>query len=152
MAETREGKFALDIRRWVEKAKDNADKVVRATGQEVLTRVVMRTPVGNPDLWKRKAPKGYVGGRLRANWFVSINEPSQQTRQSIDQGGQLTIAEGTSILSEASAGPPIYIMNNLPYAIPIEYGHSAIQSPAGMVRVTTVEFQAIVNDAVKALS
>lgn len=152
MAETREGKFTLDIKRWCEKAQGNADKVVRATAMECLGRIVMRTPVGNPDNWKvKRAPPGYVGGRLRGSWVVSVDAPSTRAPARIDPSGAATIAEGTGILSEAVAGPPIYIMSNLPYAIPIEYGHSQTQAPAGMVRVTIVDFQGIVRDATKAL-
>ncbi|WP_256203847.1 MULTISPECIES: hypothetical protein [unclassified Pseudomonas] len=39
-------------------------------------------------------------------------------------------------------------MNNLPYAIPLEYGHST-QAPAGMVRVTLANFQHIVDEAIR---
>ncbi|HEY6643664.1 hypothetical protein [Povalibacter sp.] len=47
--------FALDIRRFVEKAKANADLVVRKVALDLLTRVVQRTPVGNPELWASNA-------------------------------------------------------------------------------------------------
>lgn len=146
----REGQFTLDIQRWVEKAKGNADKVVRSVGLECLTRVVMRTPVGNPDLWQSKAPAGYIGGRLRGSWVVSVGTASSEKPERIDPSGAAAIAEGSSRLSDAVAGPSIFLMSNLPYAIPIEYGHSS-QSPAGMVRVTVTEFQSIVSDATRAL-
>ena len=46
-------------------------------------------------------------------------------------------------------GDTAYLVNNLPYAVPLEYGHSS-QAPAGMVRVTIAEFQQIVEAAVRA--
>lgn len=150
MAEIREGRFTLDIKRWTEKAKGNADKVVRAVAQELLGRVVMRTPVGNPYLWKRKPPAGYVGGRLRGSWVVSIGEPSRETPERIDKTGTLALDAGATVIAQARAGTSIYIMSNLPYAIPIEYGHST-QAPAGMVRVTVAEFEAVARDAVRSL-
>lgn len=150
MAETREGKFTLDVRRWCEKAKGNADKVVRSTAMECLSRVVMKTPVGNPDLWKHPPPAGYVGGRARGNWLVSIGDASGQPIDLVDPSGSQTIAAGSGVLSEAIAGPPIYLMNHLPYAVPLEYGWST-QTPLGMVRTTVAEFRDIVSDVVKEL-
>ena len=41
-----------------------------------------------------------------------------------------------------------YIINNLPYAIPLEFGHST-QAPGGMVRVTVARFQQIVQEAIR---
>ncbi|MNJ81742.1 hypothetical protein D3C77_807050 [compost metagenome] len=45
-------------------------------------------------------------------------------------------------------GQTAFIVNNLPYAIPLEYGHSS-QAPAGMVRVTLANFQRIVDEAIR---
>ncbi len=39
-------------------------------------------------------------------------------------------------------------MNNLPYAIALEYGHSD-QAPGGMVRITQARFQQIVEEAIR---
>lgn len=55
MAEARQSQFALDIRAWCEKAKGNANQVVRAVSIELLSRIVQRSPVGNPELWAANA-------------------------------------------------------------------------------------------------
>jgi hypothetical protein len=47
-----------------------------------------------------------------------------------DKTGGSSIAD----LKNIGVGSVTYMTNNLPYAIPIEYGHSK-QSPAGMVRI-----------------
>jgi len=60
-------------------------------------------------------------GRLRGHWQISPN---------------------------IMLGKKTYISNNLPYAIPIEDGHSK-QAPTGMVKVTVAEFGSIVRDAAK---
>ncbi len=60
--------FTLQLKAFAEKAKGNADLVVRKVVLDIGTRVVLRSPVGDPDLWEGKAPKGYVGGRFRGNW------------------------------------------------------------------------------------
>lgn len=57
--------FALDVRRWCEQAKENADTVLRGVVIELLSRIVLRSPVGNPELWKANAK--VIAGRERFN-------------------------------------------------------------------------------------
>ena len=45
------GQFTADIAAWVEKTRGRADEVLRAVSLEILNRVVLRSPVGNPELW-----------------------------------------------------------------------------------------------------
>lgn len=143
--------FALDIAKFAEKAKAAQSQIVRAISTEILTRIVLRTPVGNPSLWKGKPPAGYVGGRARANWTVSLGSYSGTTLELVDKDGRTTIARGMNSLSSWQPGESIYIMNSLPYIRPLEYeGHSK-QAPVGMVRITVAEFQTIVDNAVKGL-
>lgn len=132
--------FSDDIKKFKTKTEGAALSVFRGTALEVFVRVVKRTPVGNPSLWKGVAPKGYVGGRLRSNWQMGINRP---------QTGEIHATNGPPrpAPSKAKIGDSIYITNNLPYAIPVEHGHSS-QAPAGMVKVTVSEFRKIVNDSI----
>ena len=51
-------------------------------------------------------------------------------------------------MSDFTPGQMAYIINNLPYAIPLEFGHST-QAPGGMVRVTVARFQRIVLEAIR---
>lgn len=144
--------FALQLGKFAEKAGANARQVVRAVSIDTLTKVVMRTPVGNPSLWKGKPPAGYAGGRARANWTVSVGVSNFAVSSRIDKSGQPTIARGTATIQSATGDGDIYIMNSLSYIRPLEYeGHSK-QAPAGMVRITVTEFQTFVDNAVKALS
>lgn len=143
--------FTLSLKAFAEKAPDRARTVVRKVAGDALTRLVQRTPVGNPTLWKSKPPAGYVGGRLRANWNTSIGAPNLTTTLARDQVGSATITRGLSIVGASDGEAAIYITNSLPYAREIEYeGHSR-QAPAGMVRITVAEFQAFVDNAVKGL-
>lgn len=141
--------FALSLANFAEAAPEQARTVVRKVSIDMLTKVVLRTPVGNPSLWKSKPPAGYVGGRLRANWAVSFGAPSFRTTVETDESGQATIMRGTSTIQRAYGELDIYITNSLPYAIPVEYGHSQRQAPAGMVRITVAEFQTFVDNAVR---
>lgn len=44
--------FADSVQIFVDRAKDNANEVVRVTGLKILSRLIERSPVGNPELWK----------------------------------------------------------------------------------------------------
>jgi hypothetical protein len=92
--------------------------------------------------------KGYVGGRFRGNWQFTIGVPAVGELDRIDPTGAATLAALRAEVATLTAGQTAYIVNNLPYAIPLEYGHST-QSPQGMVRVTLARFQQIVNEAVR---
>lgn len=89
------------------------------------------------------AGKDYVGGRFRGNWQFSIGTPADGTLDRADASGGATLAKLKLQVESLTAGQVAYIVNNLPYAIPLEYGHST-QAPSGMVRVTLARFQQIV--------
>lgn len=44
--------FADSVQIYVDKTKDNVNKIVRATGIKILAKIIYRSPVGNPELWK----------------------------------------------------------------------------------------------------
>jgi hypothetical protein len=130
------GQFSDKIKKFGEDALQKSTDVMVGAALEVFGRVVKRTPVGNPSLWMGKPPPGYTGGSLRANWQVSINRPADG------------VVEGTQVktpdIKADARTKNIHITNNLPYAEPVEYGQSK-QAPAGMVRVTAMEFKGIVD-------
>lgn len=94
------------------------------------------------------AGQGYVGGRFRGNWQFSIDSPATEELDRIDPSGSQAIAELMGQVQALTIGQTAFIVNNLPYAIPLEYGHSS-QAPAGMVRVTLANFQRIVDEAIR---
>ncbi|HBM7601457.1 hypothetical protein [Enterobacter asburiae] len=96
-----------------------------------------------------KAPPGYTGGRLRGNWQISFDTPTTDETGRIDKTGDLTKAAGKYTLSFFKVGmKAIYFCNNVPYAYPLEMGHST-QAPGGMVRITAAEFQRFFEEAVR---
>ncbi|AVY99294.1 hypothetical protein DAI21_17370 [Lelliottia sp. WB101] len=96
-----------------------------------------------------KAPPGYTGGRFRGNWQVSFDAPTTEETGRIDKTGDLTKAAGNYTLSLFKVGmSSIYFCNNVPYAYPLEMGHST-QSPGGMVRITAAEFQRFFDEAIR---
>ncbi|MGE8098117.1 hypothetical protein ACQKP6_09155 [Pseudomonas fluorescens] len=94
------------------------------------------------------AGKGYVGGRFRGNWQFSIDTPAEGVLDQVDPSGNVTIAVLRAQVQALTIGQTAYIVNNLPYGIPLEYGHSK-QAPGGMVRVTLTRFQQIVEEAIR---
>lgn len=144
--------FTLDLTRFVEKAKGNAEEVVRKVGVDMLAKVVDRSPVGNPDLWQSGVgPAGYVGGRFRGNWQVAFDIRPAQEIDRIDAGGGVTVAAGAAVLSAFNPGVnKVWLVNNVPYAYRLEMGHST-RAPLGVAGVTATEFQSFVNQAVREL-
>lgn len=92
--------------------------------------------------------KDYVGGRFRGNWMFSIGSPDSSTTEAVDPNGTKSTARIVAGALEFKAGETAYITNSLPYAIPLEFGHST-QAPGGMVRVTVARFQQIVLEAIR---
>lgn len=150
------GNFALDIRRFVSKTKDKQHLIVRKVLLDISTRLVERSPVGNPELWainrnrkpgsKLRAPAGYVGGRFRANWQMAIkgNERTDSLDR-VDPSGARTLDQLSYVIGDDPAGEVWIIVNNLPYALPLENGWSK-QAPSGMVGLTVVEFEGLVRE------
>ena len=143
--------FELDLRAFIEKAKGNADQVVKKVGIDMLAKIVDRSPVGNPSLWQNPPPPGYVGGRFRGNWQVTFNVPATAELERIDANGSSTKAAGAAVIAAYQSGiNSIWLTNSVSYAQVLEYGHSS-QAPAGVVRVTIAEFQQFINKAVQEL-
>lgn len=94
------------------------------------------------------AGQDYVGGRFRANWNFSIGSVDNSFRIHPDPTGTEATARLVAGAIEFKAGQTAFIVNNLPYAIPLEFGHST-QAPGGMVRVTVARFQQIVLEAIR---
>jgi hypothetical protein len=129
--------FTLDIQRFVDKAKGNIDLVVRRVSLDVFRRVILKSPVDT--------------GRFKGNWQVGIGSYPTTTLNVLDKTGQVAINKAAGAAATLQAGQTIYLVNNLPYAIGLEFGKSK-QAPAGMVRLTIAEFGGIVNRAASSVN
>lgn len=130
------GELAENISRIAGTVSTLGNTVKRVTAVAILTAVVMGTPVGNTTLWgeqaRRRMRPGYVGGRARANWQVSINTAIETTKNEVDPTGSGAINDGTRAADTSQPGEAIYIVNNLPYIVPLNEGHSH-QAPVGFI-------------------
>ena len=109
-------------------------RTFRGTALGVFSRVIARTPVDT--------------GRLRANWQSQINSAPGGEIDGTDKTGGSTLTTVSTDVSKVKLGDSIFLVNNLPYAQVIEDGSSE-QAPAGMVKVTVAEYQAIAKRANK---
>lgn len=95
-----------------------------------------------------KAPPGYTGGRFRGNWQVTFDTPADGETGRIDKSGNMTKAVGKYVLEQFKVGTnAIYFTNNVPYAYPLEMGHSK-QAPNGMIAITAENVNQFFREAV----
>jgi hypothetical protein len=143
----------MSFKSQITKFKNNTEKkatlTFRGTALSLFGMVILSTPVGNKNLWKvPRAPAGYVGGRLRGNWQVTLNTPADSFTDDIDADGGATQGSASRGISKAKLGDKIYLINNLPYAQVVENG-SSTQAPNGMVKVAVASFNAAVKRNIK---
>lgn len=128
--------FSLQIERWSNNAKAKMDVIVRKLALDMFSGVVLMSPVDT--------------GRFRGNWQVRIGTiPTGYNVNTFDKSGQKVIQAIQSEVQQYKAGQVIYLVNHLPYARALEFGHSK-QAPNGMVRVTAARFRPIVEQLARA--
>lgn len=131
------GSFSLDMAKFAEKAKGNAETVVRKVVVDLASNIVMRSPVDT--------------GRFRANWITSLESPSNDIFDAVDPTGSGSIEAAVSAASDLKLGQTAYIANNLPYAQRLENGWSKQSPPNAMVGLSVLQFQQYINKAVSEL-
>lgn len=120
--------FSLNVDHWVEKIiRDGGtlDQAIRIIALELFTKVILRSPVDT--------------GRFRGNWQVMIGDVPDGVLDLTDPNGAATISKMTAEVLKLRAGQTITLINNLPYSLKLEDGWSK-QAPAGMVKMTVLEF------------
>lgn len=128
--------FKLQLENFAEKAGAKAEVAVRKVALEVYSSVVLKSPVDT--------------GRFRGNWNISMGGFDRTVNpDSLDKTGTKGINTAAVTISRYQGGK-IFISNNLPYSRRLENGYSK-QAPAGMVRITVVEFQDMVDRVVKSV-
>ena len=132
--------FALDVSRFVEKAKKNPETVMRQVSLKLFSAIIKASPVDT--------------GRFRMNWQASGSAPASGTTVATDQGGGKAISAAAEYVLKAPDWSEFTLANNLPYANVIEYGGYpgdgpntvggfSKQAPQGVVRVNITRFNAL---------
>jgi hypothetical protein len=124
--------FGSDLRRFKQHASKAADDTRRAIVVELFNSVILDTPVDT--------------GRARGNWQTSINNPELTVTERLDPSGSHAMQGVQNNLG--SGDDSVYLTNNLPYAIPLEFG-SSTQSPTGMVRKNVARIRRIIDKAIR---
>lgn len=121
--------FSEDLDKFAKVIGAGISEVRRKVSFALYTNITRRTPVDT--------------GRLRASWFMSDAEPAGGTAPEGQRSGGGATQEAFGNVTATFAKPydTTWIVNNLPYAGPIEFGHSS-QAPAGMVRISLAEVEA----------
>ena len=122
--------FALDVSKFVEKAKKNPEKVMRQVSIKLFSAIIKASPVDT--------------GRFRMNWMASGGTPASGTTDATDKSGNIAIGNATSFVLKATDWREFTLANNLPYAQRLEYGWSQ-QAPQGFVRVNVGRFQNLID-------
>lgn len=128
---------------------ERAHLLVRSLVMEVDRRLRERTPVDT--------------GYARGNWNIATGSPSAEVADKYEGPGPNRPkrrkdepppppppALPRDIPESVRAGEVIYLTNAVPYAERLEFGHSK-QAPNGMVRVTAVEIEPLVEEIVASL-
>lgn len=123
--------FALDVSKFVEKAKKNPEKVMRQVSIKLFSAIIKASPVDT--------------GRFRMNWMASGGTPASGTTDAVDKSGNIAIGNATSFVLKATDWHEFTLTNNLQYAQRLEYGWSQ-QAPAGVVRTNVSRFQQLINE------
>lgn len=123
--------FALDVSKFVEKAKKNPEKVMRQVSIKLFSAIIKASPVDT--------------GRFRMNWMASGGNPASGATDVTDKSGNIAIGNATSFVLKAADWREFTLTNNLPYAQRLEYGWSQ-QAPQGFVRVNVSRFQQLINE------
>lgn len=144
------GPFELQLQEFANKAGAKADLAVGSIVVRVSAEIDRRSPVGDGSYWKSPPPKGYTGGRFRGNWQLGVGVVPGGETGTIDKTGAETQGRIIATVPEQASGLVYFLVNNVPYARRIEDGWSR-QAPQGLVGLTAVQFQGIVDDAVGSL-
>ncbi|WBA79555.1 hypothetical protein [Endozoicomonas sp. GU-1] len=106
----------------------------KAVAIELFKSVILDTPVDE--------------GRLRANWQATTDNPATGQLDIYDENGGGTVALAVKTVNQSNNDQVLYLVNNLPYALAIEYGHSD-QAPKGMVRRNMVRISGLIKKAIR---
>ena len=123
-------KFKADLNKVAELFNTTVGVARRRIALQVWTGVVKMSPVDT--------------GRFRASWQLTEGH----TDTSVKPEGTHGYPPPPSMWGDPGSFSVTWITNNLPYAVPLEEGHSG-QAPYGMVRVTLASVEAQLQDEMR---
>jgi hypothetical protein len=133
------GQFEKALKQFEDKTNAKLELVLRIVSLKAFTEVVMMSPVDT--------------GRFRGNWQVAVGPQISYLPpdNDVDPSGNATVGIVTEVTQRLKAGETVWLVNNLPYALRLEYGWSE-QAPGGMVRLVAQRWKPLVEQIVKELN
>lgn len=146
--------LSAQIQQFANKTEERLNQIVRASCLELFSKIVQRTPVDT--------------GRARANWQIELDGVSgnstvnfsgekgraKDRNKDVDKprvernkarATAVAIENGENAMARLNTDTKmVCIYNNLDYIIPLEYDGISQQAPAGMARISLMEFPKIV--------
>lgn len=110
--------FAVAFGQMMDRCRDQQKLVARLVMLDVASEMIQRSPVDT--------------GRFKNNWFAGLGAKNLTTTNAVSKSGTGSQARIHASLEAFEIGHKVYITNSLPYAVPLEHGHSK-QAPNGMV-------------------
>jgi len=128
------GSFREQLQQFADDTMGRADAIFRDLVMLVAGSVVRLSPVDT--------------GTFKGAWRLSIDGYDTSVPDTPDKEGGEVLARMLAEVGALTYGQAASLQNNLPYAIPLEYGHSQ-KAASGMVRVTAARFQQLVEQAIR---
>ena len=124
----RTGSFALQLSNFTNEATEELTRTQRAIIFELAKAIVMDSPVDK--------------GTFRGNWRFSFQHDQRQLDRQ-DPSGAIVLGELQAFLDGYNSGE-MWLLNGMPYGVPLEYGHSRIKAPDGFIRRNIARINSIV--------
>lgn len=125
--------FNYDIKKLARKLQIRENVAVARFALDLSRRIDMMSP--------------FDTGLFRSNWQARLDGPYSGADLAIVPGGRLD--EAIPYCKQAN-GHIYYFTNKIPYARPLEYGHS-MQAPNGMIRVSAAAALQALENAVRSV-
>lgn len=90
--------FSLDLKAFVEKAKGNVEEVIQKTSIDLLSAIVDRSPVGNPELWAINATATQYNAEVECLNAEMRNDPKNLSKNGRMKPGRL-IRDGMDLVA-----------------------------------------------------
>jgi hypothetical protein len=141
------GSFSADLSSFSRHANSNVDRAVKDTVLTLGREIVELSIVGDTLYWSSKPPKGYVGGKFRANWQHGIGTMPITT---FDTTANVSYARIKSTVPASSGGKIHWLVNNVSYSIALENGTASPRTPPqGTVGTVVLRYGSIVREVAR---
>ena len=122
--------FKRDFAAMMKRAAGREDTLIKASALALGSAIVLKSPVDT--------------GRFRGNWQYGAGNVNFSVNAPEDKTGAGAVGRIAAGLETWRRGEAIFVTNSLPYAKRLEYDAWSQQASAGMVRISVLEFKAMI--------